>query len=119
MPRKKTIQLVLCWMVATLLLAVYTAGGTHSRSAVTVSTIAAGQEDEAQPTGETTVQELQFNAVVISVATFAFSQDWILAAPSLLPLRSSSLSSDRFEIPYFFFSYFHKVFGNYIVANAP
>ncbi|WP_345032725.1 hypothetical protein [Ravibacter arvi] len=125
MPHTKGIRSFFCWMVATILLVVSIGFPTVSPEAGTSShEITRQKEGKAAsetPSEQTEVRALTLDAVVISVFSFHFSQ-YFLPAPQLstgFPELASAIFAACFSEPLFFFSYFQKVFGKQIAANAP
>ena len=127
MPDRKYIQSFLCCLVAAMLLAVsMSTGGMHPEYSQKTSVLeksecqspTSGQGDPAQ---QTIIKALSLDAVVISLFSFHLSQYILPAIQSAvrLPGHSGLRLSARFSEPVFFFSYFHKVFGKQIAANAP
>ncbi|MEZ4900757.1 MAG: hypothetical protein R2822_02885 [Spirosomataceae bacterium] len=66
------------------------------------------------------VQEMSLDAVVAPAITFDFAQTFYFLPPVFgleLPFVSTVLK--RFDIFYYFFSFFQNVFGHFIAINAP
>ena len=75
----------------------------------------------ADAPAETVVKAASFEAVVTPATSFDFVQAVYLLPPvvPVLLLPEQPKLTRVFEVPYFFFSYFRKVFGHHIAANAP
>lgn len=119
MSLKKPIQIIFCWLVATVLLVVTMGSFTYDAPSDGDTT---EQVTSDNPTdNETLVSELRLDAVVIGLFSYHFSP-YALPTPQVsvvFPEKSASVLSSCFTEPLFFFKYFLKVFGKHIASNAP
>ena len=125
MRNRNNIRSFFCWMVAAMLLAV--AMGSHSFPSLSAAGPAQSEEvkstedNPGERQEQTTVSELTLDAVVISVFSYHFSH-YLLPSPQPavgFADFSGKLFPACYSEPLFFFSYFLKVFGKHIAANAP
>lgn len=77
------------------------------------------KQDKAQDE-PTVVQALSLEAVVSPALSFDFQQDFYFL-PALFCVEFSEAKGlfKRFDVFYYFFSFFRNVFGFFIVTNAP
>jgi hypothetical protein len=67
----------------------------------------------------TVVQAIAFEAVVTPALAYDFTQDfYFLPLPIFFEIPNVSIPK-RFEVFYYFFSFFRNVFGHHIAINAP
>lgn len=66
------------------------------------------------------VQEMSSDAVVAPAITFDFEQSFYFLPPVFgVELLFVSTVPKRFDIFYYFFSFFRNIFGHFIAINAP
>ncbi len=66
------------------------------------------------------VQEMSLVAVVAPAVSFDFEQSfYFLPTIFFIELQETNALPKRFDIFYYFFSFFRNVFGHFIAINAP
>lgn len=80
------------------------------------------QQAASDPADDSPVQTVvsELSAIVTPATSFAFQHtSYLLPTPAWSLLAVSVVVIQPFHEPFFFLSYFKKVFGHYIAINAP
>ena len=122
MKQRKLYTRVFSAALAFLLLFTATAGKALSHRKVSPKKPVAEQTDKKQQNNDErpVIQAMSLEAVVAPAISFDFEQTFYLL-PSIwcIELPSVSLLPKRFDVFYYFFSFFRNVFGHFIATNAP
>lgn len=122
MKQRKLYTRVFSAALALLLLFTATAGKALSLRKVSPKKPVAEQTAKKQQNNDErpVIQEMSLEAVVAPAISFDFEQTFYLL-PNILciELPSVSLLPKRFDVFYYFFSFFRNVFGHFIASNAP
>lgn len=122
MKQRKLYTRVFSAALALLLLFTATAGKALSSCKVSPKKPVAEQTAKKQQSNDErpVIQEMSLEAVVAPAISFDFEQTFYLL-PSIwcIELPSVSLLPKRFDVFYYFFSFFRNVFGHFIASNAP
>jgi hypothetical protein len=107
--------------LAVLLLFLATAGQTLGAKSVVKKPVAEQKTSKDNNSDEQPVlQSLSLEAVVSPALSFDFQQDfYFLPAVFYIELSENKGLFKRFDVFYYFFSFFRNVFGFFIVTNAP
>jgi hypothetical protein len=91
----------------------------------TVPTLPVEKDKTEQPSKKAAdksaiVSELSLHAVVTPAVSFDFEKSlFVLSHVSLYSFREIVKVSSAYQTPFYYFSYFRKVFGHLIAPNAP
>ena len=122
MKQRKLYTRVFSAALALLLLFTATAGQALSLRKVSPKKPVAEQTAKKQQNNDErpVIQAMSLEAVVAPAISFDFEQTFYLL-PSIwyIELPSVSLLPKRFDVFYYFFSFFRNVFGHFIASNAP
>ena len=122
MKQRKLYTRVFSAALALLLLFTATAGKALSSRKVSPKKPVAEQIAKKQQNNDErpVIQAMSLEAVVAPAISFDFEQTFYLL-PSIwyIELPSVSLLPKRFDVFYYFFSFFRNVFGHFIASNAP
>lgn len=122
MKQKRLHTRLISTALAVLLLVTATVGNALSLRKADVKKPIAQQTTKGKTTNEErpVIQDMSLEAVVAPAISFDFEQSFYFL-PSLLSIELPFVSSlpKRFDVFYYFFSFFRNVFGHFIATNAP
>ena len=122
MKQKRLHTRLISTALAVLLLVTATVGNALSLRKADVKKPITQQTTKGKTTNEErpVIQDMSLEAVVAPAISFDFEQSFYFL-PSLLSIELPFVSSlpKRFDVFYYFFSFFRNVFGHFIATNAP
>jgi hypothetical protein len=122
MKQKRLHTRLISTTLAVLLLVTATVGNALSFRKADVKKSVVEQTTKGKTTNEErpVIQDMSLEAVVAPAISFDFEQSFYFL-PSLLSIELPFVSSlpKRFDVFYYFFSFFRNVFGHFIATNAP
>jgi hypothetical protein len=122
MKQKRLHTRLISTALAVLLLVTATVGNALSLRKADVKKPIAQQTTKGKTSNEErpVIQDMSLEAVVAPAISFDFEQSFYFL-PSLLSIELPFVSSlpKRFDVFYYFFSFFRNVFGHFIATNAP
>lgn len=122
MKQKRLHTRLISTALAVLLLVTATVGNALSFRKADVKKSVVEQTTKGKTTNEErpVIQDMSLEAVVAPAISFDFEQSFYFL-PSLLSIELPFVSSlpKRFDVFYYFFSFFRNVFGHFIATNAP
>ncbi len=122
MKQKTLCTRIITTALAMLLLITATVGKTLSYRKADIKKPVAEKttKDKKNNSERPVVQERSLEAVVAPAITFDFEQSFYFL-PSIFSIELPFVSSvpKRFDVFYYFFSFFRNVFGHFIAINAP
>jgi hypothetical protein len=122
MKQNKLYTRLISTALALLLLLTATAGKALSFRKANVKKVVASQTTKGEKANDERpiIQDMSLEAVVAPAISFDFEQSFYFL-PSIFSFELPFVSTvpKRFDVFYYFFSFFRNVFGHFIAINAP